>query len=415
MLFGVPIEYLMFGGIGFCLAWLMALMVLPAVHNRAVRLARERYDDLPLSIQEIRAEKDTIRAGFAAATRDLETQLERLREKTVAHATDVARKNQLVERLKQEIDTVTAALRDSESREQTAREALREAKRGFADKDVTLGTAEGEILVIRRELSAKEAALSATEKELSAIRDTLSGKQAALDAAEAEIKSVSARLHDSMEREEAARHELREVRRGVLDKESTLSSANDARAQLQRELSARDAALREAEGELAAVRTELAGKDLALTRAEREIAAIKAEISALTTLLVRTGGNGSAAERTADARLPVEIVPLHSSTRPVAGDAEEEQPARSAQQSESSLRAPEAPGHDPSKREPQRAPIDLVAGPTRLIPSAIPQNSDSVGRALKEIASASKRADEREPGPNQRLRAAFAPLVKTSS
>jgi hypothetical protein len=71
-MFGVSLEYLMFGGIGFCLAWLTALMVLPAVHNRAMRLARERYDDLPLSIQEIRAEKDTIRAGFAAATRELE-------------------------------------------------------------------------------------------------------------------------------------------------------------------------------------------------------------------------------------------------------------------------------------------------------------------------------------------------------
>ena len=37
---GIPLEYLMFGGIGFCLAWLTALMVLPAVHNRAARLAR---------------------------------------------------------------------------------------------------------------------------------------------------------------------------------------------------------------------------------------------------------------------------------------------------------------------------------------------------------------------------------------
>jgi DNA repair exonuclease SbcCD ATPase subunit len=386
MLFGVPIEYLMVGGIGFCLAWLTALMVLPAVHNRATRLARERYDDLPLSIQEIRAEKDTIRAGFAAATRDLEIQLEKLREKTVAHATDVARKNQLVERLKQEIDTVTAALRDSEGREQAARDALREAKRGFADKDVTLGTAEGEISVLKRELAAKETALRATERELAAIRDELSGKQgalqAALSAAEAEIKSVSARLHESAQREESARNELREARRGVLD------TANDEMAKLQREL--------------AAVRTELASKDSALTRAEKEIAAIKAEISALTTLLVKTGGNDSPAARAVDARRPVEIVPFVSASHQSVEEAVEHEPARSAPQ----------PDASPA---PQPVPIDLVPGPSRLIPPTIPEGSDSVGRALKEIADAARRADEREPGPNQRLRAAFAPLVKTST
>jgi DNA repair exonuclease SbcCD ATPase subunit len=400
MLFGVPIEYLMVGGIGFCLAWLTALMVLPAVHNRATRLARERYDDLPLSIQEIRAEKDTIRAGFAAATRDLEIQLEKLREKTVAHATDVARKNQLVERLKQEIDTVTAALRDSEGREQAARDALREAKRGFADKDVTLGTAEGEISVLKRELAAKETALRATERELAAIRDELSGKQgalqAALSAAEAEIKSVSARLHESAQREESARNELREARRGVLD------TANDEMAKLQRELAARDAALRAAEHDLVAVRTELASKDSALTRAEKEIAAIKAEISALTTLLVKTGGNDSPAARAVDARRPVEIVPFVSASHQSVEEAVEHEPARSAPQ----------PDASPA---PQPVPIDLVPGPSRLIPPTIPEGSDSVGRALKEIADAARRADEREPGPNQRLRAAFAPLVKTST
>ena len=97
----IPLEYLMFGGIGFCIAWLTALMVMPAVHNRAIRLARKRYDDLPLSIQEIRAEKDTIRAGFAAATRELEIKLDQLKQKTAAHATDLAKKTQLIARLKQ--------------------------------------------------------------------------------------------------------------------------------------------------------------------------------------------------------------------------------------------------------------------------------------------------------------------------
>jgi hypothetical protein len=187
-------EYLMFGGIGFCLAWLMALMVLPAVHNRAIRLARKRYEDAPLSIREMRAEKDAIRAGFAAATCELELRIEQLREKTVAHATDLGKKNQLIVRLKQEIETANAALRESETREQAARDELREANRAFRDKDVTFGAAEGEIALVRRELAVKDATLRAAEREIATIRNELAVKDSALALAEREITAIKAEI-----------------------------------------------------------------------------------------------------------------------------------------------------------------------------------------------------------------------------
>jgi predicted nucleic acid-binding Zn-ribbon protein len=294
---GVSIESLMFAGIGFCLAWLIALMVLPAVHKRAMRLARKRYDDLPLSIQEIRAEKDSIRAGFAAATRDLEIQLERLRDKTVAHANDVAKKNQLIDRLKQEIGSVTASLRDSETREEAARDALHNARRGFAGK-VTPGTAEGEIGVLKQELAAREAGSRAIEKGL------------------------------------------------------------------------------------AEARAELAGKDAALAKAEKDITAIRAEITALTKLLVETGGNSAPqTEMSAATRRGVGIVPFAQGSRAATTAHRQVAVAQPAQ--------------DVAAREPLRAPVDLVAAPTRLIPPTIPQGGDSVGQALKEIADAARRVDER--------------------
>lgn len=416
-MFGVPLEYLMFGGIGFCLAWLTALMVLPAVHNRAMRLARERYDDLPLSIQEIRAEKDTIRAGFAAATRDLELRIEKLREKTVAHTTDLAKKNQLVDRLKQEIDTVTAALRESETREQAARDALRDAKRGFADKDVTLGTAEGEITVLKRDVAAKDIKLRAIENELVAMRSELASRTSALTAAEREIASVSTSLRESASREQAARDDLRDARRGFADKDASLGAFEGEISALQRELATREAALRKGEHDLAALRSELAGKDAALTRAEKEIAAIKAEIAALTTLLVHAGNNSSPqTERQAGSPRLVEVVPFVPASRP----ATQPQAIRGAAQSQPVRQQAEPPAVRQNAEQPApRAPIDLVAPPTRLIPPTIPrapqQSDDSVGRALTEITDAARRADEREAGQNQRLRAAYAPFIKGSN
>jgi predicted nucleic acid-binding Zn-ribbon protein len=416
MLFGVPIEYLMFGGIGFCLAWLMALIILPAVHNRATRLARERYDDLPLSMQEMRAEKDTIRAGFAAATRDLEVQLERLRGKTAAHATDVAKKAQLVDRLKQEVDTVTAALRDSEAREQTARDALREAKRGFADRDVTLGTAEDEIAVLKRDLAAKDARLRSAESDLAALRHQLADKASALRAAESEIASKNETLRDSAQREESVRADLRETRNAARQV-ATLGAAEDGQAAtLGREIAARDAALRATERDLEAARAEIATKDAALTRAEKEIAAIKAEIAALTTLLVGMGRQETPAGSMAESAPVVDIVPLTAASRPVAHAPVDRKPgpAETAAVATPVLApvAESAAAHHGSEQQRPRAPIDLVAAPTRLIPPTIPQGHDNVSRAAQEIADAARRVDQHDAGPNQRLRAAYAPLVK---
>jgi len=149
----IPLDYVMVGMIGFLAALLITLMVMPAVHRRAVRLTRRHYDQLPLSMREMRAEKDSLRAGFAAATVKLEMSLAHLRDKTTAHATDLAKKVQLIARLKQELQAVDTALKETEAREQVARIALRDAKREIAGKDAALVVAEQEIAAIRAQIA----------------------------------------------------------------------------------------------------------------------------------------------------------------------------------------------------------------------------------------------------------------------
>ena len=63
--------------LGFLVASLCALLVLPAVNARAARLARRRTEALlPLSATEIAAEKDFLRAEFAVRQRRLERAVE---------------------------------------------------------------------------------------------------------------------------------------------------------------------------------------------------------------------------------------------------------------------------------------------------------------------------------------------------
>jgi predicted nucleic acid-binding Zn-ribbon protein len=414
-MFGIPLEYLMFGGIGFCLAWLTALMVMPAVHNRAVRLARERYDDLPLSMQEIRAEKDTIRAGFAAATRDLEIRIEKLKERTVAHATDLAKRNQLIERLKQEIDTITAALRESETREQSARDALREARREFANKDVTLGSAEGEITVLQRDLANKDASMQGAARHISSLRDELAARDIALRTLQNDIASLRSDLSARDTAFAAAEGQIATVKAELRDSEARERQAREALDRMRRDLAARDAELRSGERDLATLRSELAGKDTALNRAETEIAAIKAEIAALTPLLLQI-------EREKEVTPPrrVEVLPFVAPSRQppqpqVVRETAQPQPARHQAEPNVARQTELPPRTEP---RPARAPIDVIPAPTRLIPPTIPQaqqqSDDSVRRAWTEIADAGRRMDERQDGPNQRLRAIYAPLVKST-
>src|SRR4029453_10101728 len=71
------IEALMFSGLGFLVAALIALLIIPAVNARAERLARRRVEALfPLSITELTAEKDHLRAEFAVLQRRLERKAE---------------------------------------------------------------------------------------------------------------------------------------------------------------------------------------------------------------------------------------------------------------------------------------------------------------------------------------------------
>jgi hypothetical protein len=62
------VEPLMFVGIGFLLAGLLVIGVIPLVHARAVRLTMRRLEAMkPLSMTEIQADKDQLRAEFAIA------------------------------------------------------------------------------------------------------------------------------------------------------------------------------------------------------------------------------------------------------------------------------------------------------------------------------------------------------------
>src|SRR5580698_6908661 len=148
------IEPVMYFGIGFLVAALLGLLFVPLVHNRAVRLTMRRLEAAtPLSISEIRADKDQLRAEFAMSTRRLEMSVEQMKNKTTTQLADLGKKADAINVLKKELGEKTAAIFSLEAHGKTLRDQLRATEEEFEHKSSALHEAE-------RTLGDKEAQLA---------------------------------------------------------------------------------------------------------------------------------------------------------------------------------------------------------------------------------------------------------------
>jgi len=117
------IETIMLCGIGALGGCLVTMLFLPLVHHRAARIARQHVvEAVPLAINEMRADKDHLRAQFAMSIRRLEVNIEEMRAKAAGQNGEIGRQSAEISRLQVELDKKTAmiiALR--------AREAVRKS------------------------------------------------------------------------------------------------------------------------------------------------------------------------------------------------------------------------------------------------------------------------------------------------
>src|SRR5574337_125611 len=129
------IEPVMYFGIGFLVAALIGLVVVPLVHNRAVRLTVRRLEAAtPLSMAEIQADKDQLRAEFAMSTRRLEMSVEQLKARSTNQLAELGKKGDAINRLKVELGEKTAAIFALEARDKALREQLRATEEEVAAK-----------------------------------------------------------------------------------------------------------------------------------------------------------------------------------------------------------------------------------------------------------------------------------------
>ncbi|MFI0847301.1 hypothetical protein [Mesorhizobium sp. IMUNJ 23232] len=121
------IQSVLFFALGFLCAGFLALMVAPAIWRRAVRLTRKRIEaSVPLSLDEIQADKDRLRAEFAMSTRRLEISVKEFRERASAQIVEIGRGREELRQLAAERDDQNRVLSDLEAKGAALRAELRQ-------------------------------------------------------------------------------------------------------------------------------------------------------------------------------------------------------------------------------------------------------------------------------------------------
>src|SRR6218665_1132853 len=128
------VENIMYFVLGLLSAWLLALMIMPAVWRRAVRLTKKRIEAAtPMTMAEFRADKDQLRAEFALSTRRLEMNVEALRKRLADQVNDISAKKSDLTSLKADRDQHLAVVAEIEQREAEARRRVLELEKEAAD------------------------------------------------------------------------------------------------------------------------------------------------------------------------------------------------------------------------------------------------------------------------------------------
>jgi len=126
----------MYFALGFLVAGLITLLFLPAFWRRALRLSMRRLQMLaPMSMEEVIAERDLLRAEFAVRERRLEQEMEAVK---AARATDLA----AVGRHAARVAEAEARLKKAEADNRDMEFALREAQKVLAERTDLLRSTE---------------------------------------------------------------------------------------------------------------------------------------------------------------------------------------------------------------------------------------------------------------------------------
>lgn len=301
------IQSVLFFVLGFLCAGFLALMIAPAIWRRAVAMTRRRVEaTVPLSLDDISADKDRMRAEFAMSTRRLEMSIKTFKDKAAAQIIEINRGREELRRLAEERDEKNDALTELETRAGELRAELRQREDQLKQAGERLQQAESALQERALELEKMgrlydEASFAASNRQVELVAreaevEKLSGDVQML---RGQRKEAERRSHDVAIENKAAQDALRAERRKVAELDRKVE-------RLLATLADREEKLDRREREMARLREQLKGGSSnedslseMLVEAQKEKVKLEAELADMTlqmsTLL--SGAKGADVEK----------------------------------------------------------------------------------------------------------------------
>lgn len=242
------LEVILYFVLGFFVAVLLALMISPVIWNRAVELTRQKIESsVPLSINEIQADKDQLRAEFAMSTRRLEMSIDELREKASLQLIEINRKRdesaKYDEDMKERLATIneleakasdlraTLASREAQLEDLTAKQQKLEKQ--FAETSEELSQTRNNLSESREELTGKRIELVAKDSKIESLTNTLTNTDVGNDEGLEQYRQIGLKLASAEEQLEAEKERTRIA-------EEKAAKANEAAQEAIAKLEARE-------------------------------------------------------------------------------------------------------------------------------------------------------------------------------
>jgi DNA repair exonuclease SbcCD ATPase subunit len=190
------------------------------VHARAVRLTQRRLEAMtPMSMAEIHADKDQLRAEFAMSTRRLEMSVDQMKAKTSSQLAEIGKKSEAVGRLKLELGEKAAALLEAEARVNSLAEEFQSTLNELAAKTGVLQETERKLAERTAELARFTAQLNDSSMKANSQRVELVTLQTQaevlkghIESYEQETRNLQGRLDTQTANAETANRQLAEER-----------------------------------------------------------------------------------------------------------------------------------------------------------------------------------------------------------
>ena len=232
------IEWFMFGALGFFLGCLLALMLAPPLWNRAVKLTTRKLEaTMPMSLADIQADKDQLRAEFAIELRKVEVALEKSKEKAARELIEANKRRVEIQVLNTDLTGVKSQFQESQNANRVLQQTI---KRRLPDLDARLKAAKKALTELETVNAELRNTVASQSEALKVARGTVHNQRADIDRLRMSLESGSAATRGSSKADGRAaaesQHLAAELSRTQEELQRATTSAEE-NAFLRRELS----------------------------------------------------------------------------------------------------------------------------------------------------------------------------------